>query len=233
VEVGLFSAANELINILYIIPNLTATVLFPIYSRKYHESSKSLVSASNLSLKYMVILGFPISSGIFFVAPPIINLVYGSSFSGSVLILQILGLGIWMLFIVNTIAYVLTAADRIAYVTVGNIITVVLNISLNFWLIPVWGGAGAALSALICAIVSLAYFYIIINFSFEGFVILKSFLKPLLATLTMSFIIWWIGTNLFLTILLGVITYGITTHILKTINKEELVMIWRMVPFIS
>lgn len=233
VEVGLFSAANELTNILYIVPNLTATVLFPVYSRQYHKSSESLVSASNLSLKYMAILGLPMSAGIYFVAPQVINFIFGSSFSGSALILQILGLGIWMLFIANTIAYVLTAADRIAYVTIGNTITVVLNIALNFLLIPVWGGAGAALSALISAIVSLIYFYIIINFSFEGLIIVKSFLKPLLATLTMSIAIWWMGTNLFLTILLGVITYGIAIYILKTLNKEELVMIRHMIPFIN
>lgn len=233
VEVGLFSGANELTNILYIIPNLTATVLFPVYSRQYHESSKSLVSASNLSLKYIVILGLPISAGIYFVAPQVIKLIYGSSFSGSVLILQILGLGICMSFITNTITYVLTAADRIAYVTAGNIITVVLNISLNFWLISVWGGVGAALSVLICAIVSFVYFYIIINSSFEGLVILKSFIKPLLATLIMCAVIWWIAANLFLTIALGMIIYGTTIYILKTLHKEELVMIRRMIPFIS
>lgn len=232
-EVGLFSAANELTNILYSIPNVTAIVLFPIYSRQYHKSSQSLVSVSNRSIKYIAIIGLPMSAGIYMVAPHIIDLIYGAAFKGSVFILQILGLGICLLFVANTVAYILTASDRIHYVKRGNVVTVILTIGLNLWLIPIWGGVGAAYSLLISATVSFIYFNIVLKSTFEGFVIFNNIIKPLTASLIMSVILWWIGVNLFLTILLGMMIYGIILYLLKALNKDDLITIRHMIPFIS
>jgi len=230
-DIGFFGAASELINILYIIPNLTATVLFPVYSRQYSTSSQSLISGGNLSLKYMAIIGFPISAGIYFVAPQVINLIYGGSFSGSIVILQILGLGVWMLFIANTVAYVLTASDRIKYVTVGNTITVVFGIGLNFLLIPLWGGAGAALTVLLSATFSMVYFYLVVRSEFAGVMGLNGFLKPLLATLSMYTVIWWLEADLIITIIMGVVTYVVAILTLRTIKYDEVQIIKQMIPF--
>lgn len=233
IEVGLFSAANELINIIYIIPSLVSTVLFPVFSRQYHHSTGSLLSASNLSIKYIAIIGFPASAGIYFVAPQIINLIYGSTFAGSIEVLQILGAGIGILFVANIISYVLAAAERVNYVMYANMISVVINIGLNFLLIPIWGSKGAAFAVLTCAIVQSIYIYSTFKFYFKGMTSLKIFVKPLVATAIMIAMIWWINTNMVFTLLIGVITYGFAIYTLKALKKEELVMIRGMIPFLS
>ena len=232
-EVGLFSAANELINVLYLIPNLISNVLFPIFSRQYHESSKSLVLASNLTIKYMAIAGLPISAGIYFVSPSIIMLIYGKAYSDAIDILRILGLGIFIIFVLSIMAYVLTAADKIKHVTFANILSIIGHIILNIWLIPIYGAEGAAIALLISGCISMIYLYKIYITSFDGTVVLNNITKPLLATLFMSVVLWWVNLNLVLTILLGVISYGIALVALRIIKREEILMLRQMIPFLS
>jgi O-antigen/teichoic acid export membrane protein len=232
VEVGLYSAANELISVLYMIPNLVATALFPVFSRLYHESSKSLVLAGNHAVKYIAIIGFPISAGIYFASYPIIKVIYGNDFMRSVEILQILGAGVCILFVANIIAYVLTASEQINHVTHANIISIVLNVALNFCLIPSWGAAGAALASLICAMFRLIYIYIILNSRFEDVVVLQNFIKPLIATGFMSGVLLSYNLNLGYIILIGTIIYGMSIFVLKTLKRDEIIMIRQAIPFI-
>jgi O-antigen/teichoic acid export membrane protein len=232
-EVGLFSAANELIAVLYLVPSLIAAVLFPVFARQYHESSKSLVASGNLSIKYITMIGLPMSAGIYFVAPHVISLIYGKAFFAAEIILQILGASISVLFIASMIAYVLTAADRINHVTYANIFSIIIHITLNLWLIPIWGAKGAAVALLISGFISTAYLYMIYISSFEGAMVFKNITKPLLSTLIMGIILWWVNTNLIITVLTGAITYGVANYTLKSLNREEIRMIRYMIPYFN
>jgi len=232
-EVGIFSAANELINILYLIPNLVSNVLFPVFSRQYYESTKSLVASGNLTIKYMAIIGLPISAGIYFVAPSVIPLIYGADYANAVSVMRILGLGIFITFVLSLIAYVLTAADKIRHVTITNLLSILAHIALNFWLIPLYGAGGAAAALLISGCIGTVYLYRIYVTSFAGTVVLKSIIKPLLATLFMSLILWLVQINLPFTILLGVCSYTVALGALRIIDREEILMFRQMIPFLT
>lgn len=231
IEVGFYGAANELVSMLYLVPNLVATVLFPVFSKQHHESSASLVLASNLSIKYIGIIGFPISAGVYFVAPQVTDLIYGSSFMGSVKTLQVLGLTVCILFISNIIAYILTAVEKVKHVTHANASSVIVNIALNLWFIPLWGGMGAALATLVCSIVKSVYIYRVFALNFNEAVVLKNLVKPLLATCFMSVVLLSFPSGLAVTILLGVISYGFFLVLLRTFSRDEIHMFRQMIPY--
>lgn len=231
IEVGFYSVANELVSMLYLVPNLASTALFPVFSKQFHESSASLIISSDLSIKYIGLLGFPISAGVYFVAPQVIGLIYGPSFAGSVNILQILGLTVCFLFVSNIIAYILTASEKVNHVTYANASSVLVNIALNFWFIPIWGGMGAAIATLACSIIKSAYIYRVFALNLSEASVLKNLTKPLLATCCMSAVLWFFPSGLAATILLGVLSYGFFLIILRTFSRDEIHMLKRMIPF--
>ncbi|MCR4287535.1 MAG: polysaccharide biosynthesis C-terminal domain-containing protein, partial [Deltaproteobacteria bacterium] len=181
--------------------------------------------------KYIGIIGFPISAGVYFVAPQVTDLIYGASFTGSVKTLQVLGLTVCILFISNIIAYILTAAERVNHVTHANASSVLVNIALNFWFIPIWGGMGAALATLVCSIIKSAYIYLVFAMNFKDVIVLKNLAKPLLATCFMSAVLWSFPSGLAATILLGVISYGFFLIILRTFSRDEILMFRQMIPY--
>jgi O-antigen/teichoic acid export membrane protein len=232
-EVGIFNAGYELINVLYIIPSLLSTVLFPVFSRQYAESSSSLIRSSTLSIKCIIIIALPMSAGLYIIAPQIVQLFYGNAFNGSVKVLQIFSLGISILFVGYIIAYILMATELLKYVIWSNTVSVIMNILLNVWFIPQWMAKGAAYSALICTIGRGIFVYAVSRKKFKEIAVMNNILKPFIATFMMGICIWWLNVNVFATVVLGIIIYTISIYLLKVLTKEELGMIRRMLPFLS
>jgi len=142
--VGLYSAAYRLSEISTIIPSMFMASIFPIMS-KYHKNYKSsFIKTYGKSVKYLFSLALPMALSITLLAKPIINLIYGNEFAGSVRALQIL---IWA----SAIMYA-TMVMGTTYVTANRqmvnfklaIVAVILNIVLNLLLIPKYSYLGAS-----------------------------------------------------------------------------------------
>lgn len=160
--VGLYSAAYTLSDMATIIPTILSSSLFPIISR-YHMSSRPLfIFAFAKSVKLLFYMALPMALFVTIWAEPVVTVVYGSGFVGSVPVLRILIWSAAFMYASITLGIVYITANLQMITLKINFATAVLNVALNLLVIPVYGIYGAAavffittLSGLIAAIYAL------------------------------------------------------------------------------
>lgn len=141
-EVGWYTFAYRPFEALLFIPATLRTVVFPVLSIYYRSAPNRVLASAEKLFKVLVIIGWPITVGLFLLAPQFSELL--SLFPQSAAALRILALAIVFMFVDNTFAAVLNAIDRqklFAYVALSGL---VINLTLNLVLIPRWGYLGAA-----------------------------------------------------------------------------------------
>ena len=220
-EVGIYSAAANIIIALIFIPAMYGNSIYPVLSRFYVTSKESLKFAYERSVKYMVILGMPIAAGIYLLSDKIIVFLYGSQYLASATALSILSGYLFLKFINPMTGFTLIAIDKQSSRLFGQGAAALINIVLNFVLIPAYGFIGAAVATLITEIIFfILYTSFIIKNGFE-FNFVKSFIyKPLIAVGIMVFLLSFVE-NLFLAILMGILIYIAVVSALGVVDKED------------
>lgn len=144
VAVGNYGAAFKVIDAVVCIPAMYTMAILPVISYYFHKNSPDLQVLLEKSLKYLLILGIPISIGGVLCADKIIYLMYLDKYADSVPVLQGLSLGMLIMFINYMGTTVLTATNLQKTFMVINAFSAVINIFLNLMVIPVYGIAGSA-----------------------------------------------------------------------------------------
>lgn len=149
-ELGLYAAAMRPIQILYLIPGLVATSIFPIISRHAHrgEMKESKTILEN-TLVATLALGIPVTIGGIVVGTPLIVLLFGEAYLGSVLAFQLLMVTVPMIFIGSIVGNTIFAHDRQRVFIVSTGAGAMANVVLDFVLIPIYGIAGSAVATII------------------------------------------------------------------------------------
>lgn len=230
--VGLYSAANELIFTLFVIPNLLSTAIFPVISKKFKESINSIAEMCNFSSKILIILGVPMGTGIFILSPQIIHLIYGQRFNDSIIALQILSITIILTFSRVVFSWALTAIDKVNLALTEYILCLILNIVLNIFLIPKYGLIGISIANIIVSIFGNIFLLYMLNRYIKGISIIKSYFKPIIASGIMAAsIIQFSSYNLFMIIAAGMLIYLLLIFILKMFNEKEIAILIEALPF--
>ena len=219
-EVGIYTAASNLVLALAFIPLMYSNAIFPVLSRFFINSKKTLRFAYEKSFKYMLILGLPLSIGTFIFADKIILLFYGPQYKYSIIALRILAGFIGLRFI-NTISGTLLASinkQRSRVFSQGS--AALINIILNFILIPPLGFIGAGIATIVSEFI---FFTMYISFIVKYGLKIKFFkiaLKPIIASIIMVLIIIRIE-NLFWGVSIGSIIYFTSLSVIKTFGKDD------------
>ena len=228
-EVGIYSAAANIIIALIFIPLMYANSIYPVISRFYITSKKSLKLAYERSFKYMLVLGLPIAAGIYKLSDKIILLLYGKEYLASAVVLSILSVYIFLKFLNPITGYTLMATDKQGTRLFSQATAAIINIILNFILIPLYGIIGAAFATLITEIIFFfMYTFFIMKYSFNFKFIIKFVYKPLIAAAIMVFSLLFID-NLFLAIFIGFFIYISVLFILKIVDKEDKQIFYKIV----
>lgn len=143
-EVGLYSVAFNLMEGTFFIPTIVMAAIFPGLSQAKHFSAYFRKGVLLLTLS-----GIAGGSAVFLLAEWIIHLFFAAEFQSSADILQILAFAIPLVFWGYLMTQSLVALDhnRIYLgITAGGVL---LNVLLNFWLIPEHGASGAAVATVI------------------------------------------------------------------------------------
>lgn len=222
VSVGLYSAAYKLTDPLLFLPAALSSTLMPVMSKQYIGEDNAWKRTYIISMRYIFILMAPITMGIYALSEKIILLLYGTEYSGSAVALQIL---IWSLLFnsLNSIqASMLISIDK---QKVNSLITglgCIINIILNFILIPRYDYIGAAAATLLSVMVVFAsgYYLVSKNISVSKRLI---FSKPSIATLVMGIIVLkLIEYNIVYLIIIGAFVYFSLMIILKGYKEEDI-----------
>lgn len=221
-EVGWYTAAANLIFALVIIPAVFMRAVFPNMTRYYKTDKTAFIRSCRLSLKYLIIVGMPICIGGIITSKQLIKLIYGEGFSESTIAFQILLVFLFLYFIKWALNIALYAADLEKKVVWSYLVGLLVNVGLNFILIPIWSYIGAGITTIITEmiVVTVIYHYFITRIS--RLVIQDYLIKPLISVAIMGFVIYFLDeAPILLTILIGGIVYTISILFLKTLDNED------------
>jgi len=229
--VGIYGAANSIVERLAYIPDGISTAMYPSMVLLYQDSHQKAGDLFGQFFAYMIIMGLPIAIGITILAKPIIHLIYGTTYSGAVLLLQLLIWWLFITFLTMLQGWTLNAIHKekesahVAYVSTP------LYVLLNLILIPKFNEVGIAISAIVSALISLGMF----SFYIKRFLVRDSISGSILgrvitANLVMGAVVFALSdTPLYVSVPTGFFGYIALVIALKVLRPEELTYIKKLI----
>ncbi|MBV2128497.1 flippase [Rheinheimera sp. SM2107] len=148
-QAGIYAAASRLSELWYVFPATLATRYYPDMLKTYQQG----MNPYYLKLRRFALLffsaGFSIALLMTFAAPWLISLLFGDNFSAAV---EVLRIHIWagcFIFVRYLISQHLVITEQEPLSLMSHGMGALLNIGLNFWLIPTMGIVGAAWATLV------------------------------------------------------------------------------------
>ena len=148
-ELGYYAAAYKVI----IIALVPAGIIYQAFLPQFSRASNDLESRTKLMDSYskgLLIIGAFLTTIVYLFAGYIIEVIYGSGYINSIIILQILSMNIYFVYLNITYGNPLIAWDRQKVYSYSIIVGALSNIILNLILIPRYFAIGAAF-ATICS----------------------------------------------------------------------------------
>lgn len=173
-EVGIYSVAARISESWYFIPVAIVTSVFPalIHARKtdmerYHKRLQNLYDL-------LVVISIPVALVVSFSADQIIHIIYGDQYNGAGLMLSI---HIWsavFVFLGSASSQYLLAEGYTRISMYRTLAGAIINILLNIWLIPLYGGVGASVATLMAVFVAAFFILFIPKTRKQGILMIKS-----------------------------------------------------------
>ena len=234
-SVGIYSTAYSIGNILFIISGILGFVLVPTLSKLYDEGKiREVQTLLAYSVKYSLAVGIPFVSGAAILSEPILKLLSTNEIaSQGCFVLPVIALSTLFFLVCVLIANILVLVKKMRTGATIWIITAVVNLGLNILLVPHFGIFGAAINTLIAYSLALAltayYSFKEFKFSINWLFIIKS----IIASAIMSIIVWLIHPQndlvTIITVLVGIIIYGIALFLLKGFSRAEISFIMKLI----
>jgi O-antigen/teichoic acid export membrane protein len=176
IQVGIYGAAAKISEAWYFIPSAIITSVFPaiINARKtdFERYNKRLTNLYDL----LVFISLPVAIIVAFFGNDITHLIYGNQYEGAG---PMLSIHIWsgiFVFLGSASSQYLLAEGYTMISFYRTAAGAVINILLNLWLIPLYGGVGASVATLIACIITTFYILLIPKTRSQGIIMLKSLL---------------------------------------------------------
>lgn len=157
-SVGQYSAASRPIEATTVLAGSLIAVLFNAIARN-SSSPRLYAMSSRRASKLMLITGLTITLLAIILGPPLILLLYGSSFELAAQIFIVYSLTIPFIFQEQLLVRILVIEQEHALNFASNVVALFINIGLNVILIPIFGLMGAAATAALCHPVTLCLTY--------------------------------------------------------------------------
>jgi O-antigen/teichoic acid export membrane protein len=230
-EIGWYSAAMRLIELMAIVPALIVSALFPIVSSLYKESIDSLKGVYKTSFRYLIMIALPIAVGTLLLSEHLIHTIYGEEYVKTIPALKILSLALVFIFVNYILMNILVAVDRQVTNAILAGTCMLVNIALNMCLIPHYGYLGAGTATVITEIVLFAFgiYYVAKYICKTDVVAVVS--KPFISVAIMgTFIVLATAKlNLALVIVLSVVTYFTCLVLFRFFTKEDKVILMHLI----
>lgn len=221
--VGWYNAAYRLVFAMLFIPVATMKAVFPALSIYFKQSPEAFKSLFERSFKVMFLIGFSLASVIFVLADKIVLTIFGAEYAPAAGALKILVWSTAIIFIGTVQTHTTRASDRQRFTAKVVTTSAVINLLLNFWLIPKYSLYGAAIATLGAEL---------FTFLFHSGYLAKNLVTPpffklvpkivLINLVTAAYIYVIYDFNLFITIPSALLINLIMLLITRYFSKEEL-----------
>ncbi|MEX0594116.1 MAG: flippase [Balneolaceae bacterium] len=230
---GWYGGAFRFFDMVMVLPLIYKTAVFPVFSKLWNNTQGVLENTIAHSLRLMILLGLPVTVLVFLFSGDIVQFFMGAEYAPSVIVLQIFALSIPIIYLDIILGSALMgAANKQKLWALTGLGAILLNISLNFLLIP-WtqtefgnGGIGAAATTLATELFVMSIAFILIPKTYLQTFRASYLVKPVIATLLMALPVLLLihGTHLYwmLSFGLGVVTYLAMLLVIKTFDIHEI-----------
>lgn len=154
VEVGYYSGATKFIYPFMFISSAFMTAIFPKLA-KHSEEKDKFRNIQITAVYYLGGIGIFLSISLYLGAEIIFQLFFSDKYDNSIPIFKILVWFLAIVFLYGPISNSLVAKNRIKFLAYLNLFMIILNVVLNFILIPDYGAKGAAMTTIVCEILIL------------------------------------------------------------------------------
>lgn len=225
-DVGLYSAAQRIVQFTTIIPAFIAMSIFPVLSKNESDDEKM----SGIFERIMAIvfaIGIPLAIGGFLLSTKIMSLVFGHEYAPGGLTLGILMISILASFPNIILTNVIFSKNLQKTFIVATSFGIIANIILNLLLIPRYGAIGAAISVtatqLLIMIINWQKLKKNISFSIIpkiGMILLSSLIMTIVVI-----ILTGAGVHVIITAIIAVIVYIFSLFVLKEPAFNEILLL--------
>jgi O-antigen/teichoic acid export membrane protein len=221
-DVGIYGLAYKVLDLTLLFPWLLLASVFPLMSEYVKDHREKLSILLQKSFEVLLMLSLPIIAGTLIVAPKVISLLGGESYQPASLVLKILLLSTAFCYLNILFVQLIISLELQKRLILTFSAAVLINVILNFLLIPRYSYNGAAVATVISEAVG-TILSLLVAKSGYAFELKFDFIpKIVLATGLMSLGLVLVNLNLFLHIGLGVVIYLTFLFVLRLITKEEL-----------
>lgn len=230
--VGWYNAAYKLVFMTLFIPSAVNMAVFPVMSRYFVSSEKTLKDIHRKYFKYMSMIGIFIGVSITLYADKIILLIFANEYEPSIIALQILIWSSVLIFMNGAFVRLFEATNKQIVITkiAGGAAT--LNVLLNLLLIPRYSYIGASVATVLSELlitVSVIVATSRTKYGIQTSLIVRQLLKLSFAGLIMGiFILFFDALNLLLLIASSTSIYFGILYSVKGFDREDLSLIGQL-----
>lgn len=231
--VGWYNAAYRIFMVTLFIPIAVNSSVYPVMSRFFVSSIDNLKLIQEKYFKFMSFIAVFIGIGTTLFAKEIILMVFGQSYSPSIIALQILIWSAVLIYINGAFVQLFQSSNRQKTVTKVAGIAAVFNIVLNLILIPKYSYIGASIATVISELI---IFICMISLAFKtsyinrpSFFIIQ-FGKVLFAGIITGLIGYVLSDyNVFMVISSLALIYLLLFYLIRGFDKDELLLIKQVI----
>jgi O-antigen/teichoic acid export membrane protein len=233
--VGWYGASYKFFDMLAFMPSIFSITILPILSKLWGKADDIMERTTQKSLGIIIIVGIPISIGVFSFSYEIIKMFYGlQGYAPTILNLKIFAVGLLLLYIDMILGTAIFAINKQRNWAVVAFIAVIVNISLNYLMIPYTqvhygnGGIGSAIATIITEFFVMCSALVILPRSFFGGSLNTIIVKSLISAAVMAASLWLMALmDIFwvIQIVISAILYLSVILVLKVFTPAELTFI--------
>jgi O-antigen/teichoic acid export membrane protein len=227
---GAYAAAYKVPEGTGVISSNVTLALFPRLAAEAGDA-RGLGRAYRLTLRSLLQVGVPLAAGGAILAQAIVTIVGGRGYLPD----SAIALAILMWFVPFSYAngltqYVLIALGRQRFLTLAFLVAAVFNVGANLVLIPRFGYVGAAWVTVASEVVLLAPFGWAVTRSVPGVSFVGEARAPVLATLAMAPVVWWLrdAVDPLVALLAGLLVYPAALWAVGGIDAEQVAIARRL-----
>ncbi len=216
-DVGIYSAAIRIIQVLYLVPTIIQFGTLPLFSRLANRDNEKFRLALERVVTLIFMASIPLALGGAIFGTQIMSFVFGVSYASGGLAFKILMITMLVDFPAAVISNAIFAYDHQRSLIVSSAIGGFLNVVLDVLLIPRFGITGSAVGTLIAQSASNWYLWHRMN-DINPFSIRRRIVKMIAAGGIMAaaaVLLYATGTNLILSVALGAIIYFLSLKLLR------------------
>lgn len=224
-DIGYYSAGQKVVQLLYTLPAILASAIFPTLSRligqRDNEKIKELMEKS-LSLIYL--FAIPMILGGVILAKPLVGFLYGAEYLPAVFNFQVLLVTLFLVFPGVLLGNSAIAHDKQKELTKYLLLAAISNIIFNAIFIPRFGIVGSAYSTIIALSIDVGLVWRMLK-KVNNFYVLGKLGKIVVASLVMgasSIFFYYLGINIVLNIIFSAIIYFGTLLLFKEKAVDEI-----------